>query len=141
VLRSSIDALQPSTLAPQAPARGLLAVERNAWNLPPTRGLRWRPDHPGSLQPIELHPERRVEHCHEPSAAKSTGDEADTPLREWVERALGAVQPRTIAISHEIALEVYTLPEPELIDQIFDVLNYPRRRSAGVRRRLVRCSG
>jgi len=34
------------------------------------------------------------------------------PLREWVERALRALQARTIQISHEVALEAYALPEP-----------------------------
>jgi len=33
-------------------------------------------------------------------------------LREWVERALRAVQARTVAVSHEIAIEAYALPEP-----------------------------
>ncbi|MFI5396160.1 MAG: type II toxin-antitoxin system VapC family toxin [Candidatus Binatia bacterium] len=33
-------------------------------------------------------------------------------LREWVERALHAIQARTVQISHEIALEAYALPEP-----------------------------
>jgi PIN domain nuclease of toxin-antitoxin system len=33
-------------------------------------------------------------------------------LREWVERALRAIQARTVQISHEIALEAYALPEP-----------------------------
>ena len=33
-------------------------------------------------------------------------------LREWVERALHAVQARTVPVSHEIALEAYALPEP-----------------------------
>lgn len=34
------------------------------------------------------------------------------PLREWVERALRAIQARTVLVSHEIALEAYALPEP-----------------------------
>jgi len=34
------------------------------------------------------------------------------PLREWVERALQAIQARTIQLSHEIALQAYALPEP-----------------------------
>jgi PIN domain nuclease of toxin-antitoxin system len=33
-------------------------------------------------------------------------------LREWVERALRAIQARTVQVSHEIALEAYALPEP-----------------------------
>ena len=33
-------------------------------------------------------------------------------LREWVERALRAIQARTVPVSHEIALEAYALPEP-----------------------------
>lgn len=33
-------------------------------------------------------------------------------LREWVERALHAVQARTVQVSHEIAMEAYALPEP-----------------------------
>ena len=33
-------------------------------------------------------------------------------LREWVERALHALQARTVPVSHEIALEAYALPEP-----------------------------
>lgn len=33
-------------------------------------------------------------------------------LREWVDRALRALEARTVQISHEIALEAYALPEP-----------------------------
>ena len=33
-------------------------------------------------------------------------------LREWVERALRAIQARTVQISHEIAMEAYALPGP-----------------------------
>ena len=33
-------------------------------------------------------------------------------LREWVERALRAIQARTVQVSHEIAMEAYSLPEP-----------------------------
>lgn len=33
-------------------------------------------------------------------------------LREWVERALRAIQARTVQVSHEIAMEAYALPEP-----------------------------
>ena len=33
-------------------------------------------------------------------------------LREWIERALQAVQARTVQVSHEIVLEAYALPEP-----------------------------
>lgn len=33
-------------------------------------------------------------------------------LREWVERALRAIQARTVPVSPEIALEAYALPEP-----------------------------
>lgn len=33
-------------------------------------------------------------------------------LREWVGRALGALQARTIEVSHQIAMEAYALPEP-----------------------------
>jgi PIN domain nuclease of toxin-antitoxin system len=33
-------------------------------------------------------------------------------LREWVDRALAAIQARTVQISHAIALEAYALPEP-----------------------------
>lgn len=33
-------------------------------------------------------------------------------LREWVERALRAIQARTVLITHEIAMEAYALPEP-----------------------------
>ena len=31
-------------------------------------------------------------------------------LREWVERALRAIQARTVPVSHEIAMEAYALP-------------------------------
>ncbi len=31
-------------------------------------------------------------------------------LREWVERALQAIQARTVQISHDVALEAYALP-------------------------------
>ena len=31
-------------------------------------------------------------------------------LREWVERALRAIQARTVPVSHEMAMEAYTLP-------------------------------
>lgn len=33
-------------------------------------------------------------------------------LREWVERALRAIQARTVQVSHEIAMEAYALPGP-----------------------------
>jgi PIN domain nuclease of toxin-antitoxin system len=33
-------------------------------------------------------------------------------LREWAERALRAIQARTVQVSHEIALEAYALAEP-----------------------------
>jgi len=33
-------------------------------------------------------------------------------LREWVEQALGALQARTLTVSHEMAMEAYALPEP-----------------------------
>jgi PIN domain nuclease of toxin-antitoxin system len=33
-------------------------------------------------------------------------------LREWVERALSALLAKTVAVSHEIAMEAYALPEP-----------------------------
>jgi PIN domain nuclease of toxin-antitoxin system len=33
-------------------------------------------------------------------------------LRDWVERALRALQARTVQVSHEIALEAYALPTP-----------------------------
>lgn len=33
-------------------------------------------------------------------------------LREWVNRSLGALQARSVAVSHEIATEAYALPEP-----------------------------
>lgn len=33
-------------------------------------------------------------------------------LREWVERAMQALQARTLEVSHEVALEAYALPEP-----------------------------
>jgi len=33
-------------------------------------------------------------------------------LREWVERAVRALQAQTLDVSHDIALEAYALPEP-----------------------------
>lgn len=33
-------------------------------------------------------------------------------LRDWVERALHALQARTVQVSHEISLEAYALPSP-----------------------------
>lgn len=33
-------------------------------------------------------------------------------LREWVERALDALQAETLPVSHEIAMEAYSLPGP-----------------------------
>ena len=33
-------------------------------------------------------------------------------LKEWVEGALGAIQARTVQVSHEIAMDAYTLPGP-----------------------------
>ena len=33
-------------------------------------------------------------------------------LREWVERALRAIQARTVQISHDIAMDAYALPGP-----------------------------
>ncbi|MBI3783861.1 MAG: type II toxin-antitoxin system VapC family toxin [Deltaproteobacteria bacterium] len=34
------------------------------------------------------------------------------PLREWVERGLHALQAHTVAVSHDMAMEAYALPEP-----------------------------
>ena len=33
-------------------------------------------------------------------------------LREWVERAIRAIQARTVEVSHEISIEAYALPGP-----------------------------
>lgn len=38
--------------------------------------------------------------------------ELSMPLREWVDQALGAIGAQTLAVSHEIAIEAYALPEP-----------------------------
>jgi PIN domain nuclease of toxin-antitoxin system len=38
--------------------------------------------------------------------------ELSLALRDWVDRSLAALQARSVAVSHAIAMEAYALPEP-----------------------------
>jgi len=69
-----------------------------------TRGLLVSPEHENHLSTVSTLELSRL------SAAGAVVP--SITLREWVERSVEALQASTLAVSHEIALEAYALPEP-----------------------------